>query len=115
MKGILLCGGNGTRLRPLTSVMNKHLLPIFDRPMVLYPLETLKTLEIKDILLVSGGEYLGSFTEFLGDGSRFGVNLTYPIGNVAADSQPQFAVCRSRDQRCKKKSAVDGDPYKCAE
>ena len=78
-KGIILCGGEGTRLRPLTSITNKHLLPIYDKPMVLYPLETLKTLGIKDILLVSGGEHIGRFTEFLGDGRDFGVNLTYRV------------------------------------
>ena len=78
-KGIILCGGEGTRLRPLTQITNKHLLPVWDKPMVLYPLETLKTLGIKDILLVSGGEHIGRFTEFLGDGADFGVNLTYRV------------------------------------
>lgn len=79
LKGILLCGGNGTRLRPLTYVQNKHLLPVFNKPMVLYPLETLKSLFIKDILIVSGGEHIGKFTEFLGDGSDYNVNLTYRV------------------------------------
>lgn len=83
MKGILLCGGNGTRLQPLTLIQNKHLLPIYNKPMVLYPLETLKSLGIKDILIVSGGEYIGGFTEFLGNGSRFSVNLTYKVQEKA--------------------------------
>lgn len=78
-KGVILCGGLGTRLRPLTLVTNKHLLPVYDQIMVIYPLETLKTLGIKDILIVSGGENIGSFTEFLGDGSGYGVNLTYKV------------------------------------
>jgi glucose-1-phosphate thymidylyltransferase len=83
MKGIILAGGNGTRLQPLTLIQNKHLLPIYNKPMILYPLETLKSLEIKDILIVSGGEYIGGFTEFLGDGSRFGVNITYRVQEKA--------------------------------
>lgn len=82
-KGIILCGGEGTRLRPLTSITNKHLLPVYNKPMCLYPLETLKSLYIRDILLVSGGEYIGSFTEFLGDGSKYGVNLTYKVQEEA--------------------------------
>lgn len=83
MKGILLCGGNGTRLRPLTFLQNKHLLPVYDRPMVLYPLSTLISLGIKDILIISGGENIGSFTEFLGDGSKYSVNLTYKVQKEA--------------------------------
>jgi len=83
MKGILLCGGKGTRLRPATYAMNKHLVPILNKPMVLYPLETLKTLGITDILLVSGGDHIGGFAEFLGDGSEYGVNLTYRVQKEA--------------------------------
>lgn len=82
-KGVILCGGEGTRLRPLTQITNKHLLPIFDKPMVLYPLETLKSLFIRDILLISGGEHIGKFTEFLGDGSNYGVSLTYRVQQKA--------------------------------
>lgn len=77
IKGVLLCGGRGTRLLPISRIINKHLLGILNKPMILYPIETLKSLGIKDILLVSGGEHLGGFIEFLGDGSEFGVNLTY--------------------------------------
>lgn len=83
MKGVILAGGNGTRLRPLTSVMNKHLLPVYDKPMILYPLETLKGFGITEILIVSGGEHLGWFTEFLGDGSKYGVKLTYRVQEQA--------------------------------
>jgi glucose-1-phosphate thymidylyltransferase len=82
-KGVILCGGEGTRLRPLTLIQNKHLLPIYNKPMVLYPLETLKALKIKDILIISGGEHIGRFTEFLGDGSRYGVNVTYRVQESA--------------------------------
>ncbi len=83
MKGIILAGGNGTRLRPITLVTNKHLLPVYNKPMILFPLNTLKDLGIKDILIVSGGEHIGSFMEFLGDGSEYGVNLTYRIQKEA--------------------------------
>jgi glucose-1-phosphate thymidylyltransferase len=79
MKGIILCGGMGTRLRPLTSVLNKHLLPIYSKPMILYPLSTLKGMGITDILIISGGEHIGSFLEFLGDGSEYGVRFTYKV------------------------------------
>lgn len=78
-KGIVLCGGEGTRLRPLTLITNKHLLPIYDKPMVNYPLETMKALGIEDVLLVSGGENIGHFTKYLGDGSSLGINLTYKV------------------------------------
>lgn len=77
MKGIVLCGGSGTRLRPATFSQNKHLLNILNKQMILYPLDTLKSLGIKDILIVTGGEHIGGFAEFLGDGSEYGVTLTY--------------------------------------
>lgn len=83
-KGIILAGGKGTRLAPLTSVVNKHLLPVFDKPMVFYPLETLKSFGLEDILIISGGEHIGSFLELLGDGSRYGVNLTYRVQEEAS-------------------------------
>lgn len=79
MRGIILAGGEGTRLKPLTLVANKHLLPVYNKPMILYPLETLKSFSISDILIVSGGEHIGRFAEFLGDGSDYGVNLTYKV------------------------------------
>lgn len=82
-KGVILAGGNGTRLRPLTYVVNKHLLPVYDKPMVLHPIETLKSLGITDILLVSGGEHIGGFAEFLGDGSEYGVKMTYKVQKEA--------------------------------
>lgn len=83
MKGVILAGGNGTRLRPLTEISNKHLLPVYDKPMILYPLQTLKNLEITNILVVSGGEHIGKFAEYLGDGSAFGVNITYKVQKSA--------------------------------
>lgn len=79
MKGILLAGGNGTRLRPLTLITNKHLLPVYDKPMIEYPLQTLIDLGCDDILIVSGGENIGGFADYLGDGSKYGVRLTYRV------------------------------------
>lgn len=79
MRGVILAGGQGTRLRPLTLVTNKHLLPVYDKPMIVHPLETLKSLGIKDILIVTGGEYMADFMRFLGSGEKFGVRLTYKI------------------------------------
>lgn len=83
MKGVILCGGKGTRLLPATKNINKHLVPILNTPMVMFPLETLKSLGIRDILIVSGGDHIGGFTEFLGDGSDFDVNLTYRVQQSA--------------------------------
>jgi glucose-1-phosphate thymidylyltransferase len=79
MWGIILAGGNGTRLNPLTSVTNKHLLPVYNKPMVHYPLEFLINVGIRNIILVTGKEHAGSFADLLGDGSRFGVNITYKV------------------------------------
>jgi len=79
MKGVILAGGTGTRLMPLTLVTNKHLLPIYDKPMILHPLETLKQLGITEICIVTGGEYMADFMRFLGSGKKFGVRLTYKI------------------------------------
>lgn len=83
MKGVILAGGRGTRMLPATEVMNKHLIPILNKPMIMYPIDTLKSFAITEILLISGGEHMGTMMEFLGDGSRFGVNLTYKIQTKA--------------------------------
>ncbi|MBN1689197.1 MAG: NTP transferase domain-containing protein [Candidatus Omnitrophica bacterium] len=83
MKGIVLAGGLGSRLYPLTKVTNKHLLPVYNKPMVYYPIETLVRAGIKDILLVTGGNSAGDFLKLLGDGKEFGlthVNYTYQEG-----------------------------------
>lgn len=83
MKGLILAGGKGTRLLPATKIMNKHMVPILNVPMIVYPLETLKQLKITDIMVISGGEHIGGIAEFLGDGSDFGVNLTYRVQKEA--------------------------------
>lgn len=93
MKGLLLAGGTGTRLSPLTAVVNKHLLPVYNKPMVLYPLQKLKDFGLKDIMLVTGGEYIGRFIEFLGDGSKFGVKLTYRVQEKAGGIAEALSLC----------------------
>ncbi len=83
MKGVILAGGLGTRLHPLTKITNKHLLPIYDRPMIYYPLDALVKAGITDILLVTGGNNAGDFLRLLGNGKEFGLrhlNYTYQEG-----------------------------------
>jgi glucose-1-phosphate thymidylyltransferase len=83
MKGVVLAGGSGSRLNPLTRVTNKHLLPIFDKPMVYYPIQTLVNAGIQEILLVTGGKNAGEFLRLLGNGRDFGLkhlNYTYQEG-----------------------------------
>ncbi|MCR4337869.1 MAG: sugar phosphate nucleotidyltransferase [Candidatus Omnitrophica bacterium] len=79
MKGVLLAGGSAQRLRPLTKVTNKHLLPVYKKPMIYYPLETLIQAGIKDILIVTGGEYIGDFFRLLGSGQEWGAHFNYEI------------------------------------
>ncbi|MGA2315199.1 MAG: sugar phosphate nucleotidyltransferase [Thermodesulfobacteriota bacterium] len=83
MKGVILAGGLGTRLYPLTKVTNKHLLPVYDKPMIYYPIQTLINAGIDDILIVTGGNNAGDFLRLLGNGKEFGlkhINYTYQEG-----------------------------------
>jgi glucose-1-phosphate thymidylyltransferase len=83
MKGVILAGGLGTRLHPLTKVTNKHLLPVYDKPMIYYPIQTLINAGIDDILIVTGGNNAGDFLKLLGNGKEFGLkhmNYTYQEG-----------------------------------
>ncbi len=79
MKGVILAGGLGTRLYPLTKVTNKHLLPVYDKPMILYGIETLKKSGITEIMIVCGREHAGHFMNFLGSGKEYGVKLSYAL------------------------------------
>ena len=84
MKGVVLAGGLGTRLRPLTSITNKHLLPVYDKPMVYYPIQMLVEAGIRDIMVVTGGTSAGDFLRLLGNGEEFGlsrINYAYQAGN----------------------------------
>jgi glucose-1-phosphate thymidylyltransferase len=83
MKGVILAGGLGTRLRPLTKITNKHLLPIYDKPMIYYPIQTLCAAGIRDIMIVTGGNAAGDFLRLLGNGAAFGlddISYTYQEG-----------------------------------
>ena len=83
MKGVVLAGGSGSRLRPLTAVTNKHLLPVYNQPMIYYPIQTLVNAGITDIMIVTGGNSAGDFLKLLGNGKAFGLkhlNYTYQEG-----------------------------------
>ncbi len=104
MKGIVLAGGLGSRLFPLTRVTNKHLLPVYDRPMIYYPIQTLVNAGITDILLVTGGQDAGDFLRLLGDGREFGlkhINYTYQQGEGGiADALRLAEFFAAREKIC---------------
>ncbi len=88
MKGVILAGGLATRLRPLTLVTNKHLLPVYNKPMIFYPLEAMKKAGVKEVLITTGGEHVGDFANLLQSGEEFGLKLYYaiqknPVGGIA--------------------------------
>jgi glucose-1-phosphate thymidylyltransferase len=83
-KGIILAGGSGSRLSPMTNVVNKQLLPVYDKPMVYYPLSTLMSAAIRDILIISSADQINNFVELFGDGSKWGLNIKY-----ASQDQPR--------------------------
>ena len=83
MKGVILAGGFGNRLKPLTEVTNKHLLPVYNKPVIFYPLETLLRAGIKDILIVTGPEHAGGFMKLLGSGERFDAHFYFAVQETA--------------------------------
>jgi len=83
MKGVLLAGGTGSRLMPLTKLTNKHLLPVYNKAMIYYPLFTLKSAGVSDVLIIAGKDHSGSFIEMLGSGSELGLNLSYEMQDEA--------------------------------
>ena len=94
MKGVILAGGLGTRLYPLTKITNKHLLPVYDRPMIYYPIEALVNAGVEDIMIVTGGRKSGDFLSLLGNGSEFGLkHLNYTYQEGEGDIAEALGLC----------------------
>ncbi len=94
MKGVILAGGTGSRLLPLTKVTNKHLLPIYDQPMIYYPLQTLKQAGIKDILVVTGMHHAKAVSALLGSGKEYGVRFSYKLQKKAGGLPQAIGLAR---------------------
>jgi len=95
MKGIILAGGNGRRLEPITTVTNKHLLAVYDKPMVYYPLQTLLNAGINEILIISGKEHAGGFLRLLGSGKSFNCKIQYEVQEEAGGIAQALALAES--------------------
>jgi len=102
MKGVILAGGLGTRLHPLTKITNKHLLPVYDKPMIFYPIQTLVDAGVRDLLIVTGGNNAGDFLRLLGNGKAFGlphINYTYQEGEGGIADALRLAQHFARDDK----------------
>lgn len=95
MKGVILAGGLATRLRPLTLVTNKHLLPIYNKPMIFYPLESMAKAGIKEVLIITGPDHAGSFLNLLKNGDEFGLKLSYEIQQEAGGIAQGISMAKS--------------------
>lgn len=95
MKGVLLAGGTGSRLHPLTKVTNKHLLPVYNKPMIYYPLFTMKQAGITEVLIVSGKGHAGSFLELLGSGAELGLKIAYEVQDEAGGIAQALSLAES--------------------
>jgi len=95
MRGIILSGGHGSRLYPLTKIFNKSLLPIYDKPMIYYPLQTLKQIGITEICIVSGKEHCGQIMNQLGSGEEYGVDITYRVQEKPGGIAQALSLCES--------------------
>jgi glucose-1-phosphate thymidylyltransferase len=103
MKGVILAGGLGTRLHPLTKITNKHLLPIYNKPMIYYPIEALIDAGVEDIMIVTGGSFAGDFLQLLGNGGEFGLkdlHYTYQEGEGGIADALSLAEHFVEDDRC---------------
>ncbi len=92
MKGIILAGGNATRLRPLTKISSKQLLPVFNKPMIFYPIQTLIKAGITDILIIIAPDYSGHFLNLLGSGNQFGATFSYEIQETPRGLADAFII-----------------------
>ncbi len=100
-KGILLAGGKGTRLAPVTNVLNKHLIPVYDKPMIYYPLSTLMMCGIREIAIVTNPEDIDSFKKLLGDGTNFGLDLKYFVQDNPNGLPEAFTITEKFTDGCK--------------
>ncbi len=92
LKGVILAGGTGSRLKPLTNATNKHLLPVYNKPMIYYPIEMLKSAGVKDILVITGTHHAGAIFQLLGSGKDFGVKFTYRVQDEAGGIPSAIAL-----------------------
>ena len=94
MKGVILAGGHGSRLFPLTKIFNKSLLPIYDKPMIYYPLQTLKEVGCKEVCIVSGKEHCGQIMNQLGSGSEYDMDITYRVQEIPGGIAQALGLCK---------------------